>query len=51
MAILIVGDRKVIEAGLRSLDGIGGTLAFLDADGRPITGDGDSGESGGGTRP
>jgi zinc protease len=50
MAILVVGDRKVIEAGLRSLDDIGGTLSFLDADGRPITGSGDGG-AGGGVRP
>ena len=49
MAILVVGDRKVVEAGLRSLDTIGGTLTVLDADGRPVSGGGESG--GGGTRP
>lgn len=36
MAILVIGDRKLIETGLRSLDEIGGTLAYLDAEGRPV---------------
>jgi hypothetical protein len=40
MAILIVGDRKVIEPGLRSLEGVGSTVRYLDADGRPIAGGG-----------
>ena len=48
MAILVVGDRKVIEPGLRSLDEIGVTLALLDTEGRPITSGGDGGE---GARP
>jgi zinc protease len=34
MAILVVGDRKVIEAGLRSLTDIGQTITFLDPEGR-----------------
>ena len=38
MAILVVGDRKLIEPGLRSIVEIGPTLAFLDTEGRPITG-------------
>lgn len=36
LAILVVGDRKVIEPGLRSLDGIGTTITVLDAEGNPI---------------
>ncbi|MEO8193476.1 MAG: pitrilysin family protein [Gemmatimonadales bacterium] len=36
LAILVVGDRNVIEPGLRSLEGIGTTVTFLDAEGRPI---------------
>lgn len=36
MAILIVGDRKVIEPGLRSLDAIGKTITFVDTEGRPV---------------
>src|SRR4029079_5659210 len=35
LAILVVGDRNVIEPGLRSLEGIGTTLTVLDADGHP----------------
>ena len=34
MAILVVGDRKVIEPGLRSLEGVGETITLLDAEGR-----------------
>jgi zinc protease len=49
MAVLVVGDRKVIEPGLRSLDGLGATLSYLDAEGRPIAGGGES--EGGGTKP
>jgi len=37
LAILVVGDRKVIEPGLRSLDGLGTTITFLDVEGRPLT--------------
>ncbi len=43
MAIVVVGDRKVIEAGLRSLEGLGETITFVDTEGRPAT----TGESGG----
>ncbi len=35
LAILVVGDRTVVEAGLRSLEGIGATLTVLNADGTP----------------
>ncbi|HEX8650045.1 MAG TPA: pitrilysin family protein [Pyrinomonadaceae bacterium] len=45
MAILIVGDRKVIEPGLRSLDEVGSTLTLVDPEGRIISGD--NGSSGG----
>lgn len=36
MAILIVGDRKVIEPRLREIEGWGGAIRFLDADGNLI---------------
>ncbi|MDT4965949.1 MAG: zinc protease [Acidobacteriota bacterium] len=52
MAILVVGDRKVIEPGLRSLTDVGTTTTFLDVEGRP-SGEGSSGGGGsveGGTR-
>ena len=42
MAILVVGDRKVIESGLRSLTDVGQTITFVDPEGRP------AGESSGG---
>ena len=37
LAILVVGDRTVIEPGLKSLEGIGTTVTVLDAEGRPVT--------------
>jgi zinc protease len=37
LAILVVGDRKVVEPGLRSLDGLGSTITLLDVEGRPLT--------------
>lgn len=36
MAILIVGDRKVIEPKLREIEALGETIRFLDAEGNPI---------------
>ncbi len=36
VAILVVGDRKAIEPGLRSLEGIGATITILDAEGNPV---------------
>jgi zinc protease len=36
MAIVIVGDRQSIEAGLRGIEGWGKSIAFLDAEGNPI---------------
>ncbi len=50
MAILVVGDRKVVEPGLRSLNDVGTTITPLDTEGRPTTGDA-SGSSGGNNRP
>ncbi|MBV9925303.1 MAG: insulinase family protein [Acidobacteria bacterium] len=35
MAVVIVGDRAKIEQGLRSLDGLGGHISFVDMEGRP----------------
>ncbi len=36
MAIVVVGDRKIIEPGLRSLDGVGTTITFVDTEGKPV---------------
>jgi zinc protease len=38
LTILVVGDKSVIEPGLRSLEGIGTTVTVLDANGKPISG-------------
>jgi zinc protease len=38
MAILIVGDRKVIEPDLRSLTDVGATITLLDKEGHPESG-------------
>ncbi len=45
MAILVVGDRKAIEPGLRSL-GIGDSITLLDVEGRPVTTGGAAGDGG-----
>ena len=45
MAVVIVGDRSKIEQGLRSLDGFGERITFVDTEGRPAT---QSGAGGGG---
>jgi zinc protease len=47
MAILVVGDRRVIESGLRSLTDVAQTITLLDTEGRTASGSGES-ESGGG---
>jgi hypothetical protein len=47
MAILVVGDRRVIESGLRSLTDVAQTITLLDPEGRTASGSGES-ESGGG---
>jgi len=39
MAVLVVGDRKTIEPGLRSLDEVGVTLTLLDTEGQQVPGD------------
>jgi zinc protease len=36
MTVLVVGDRSIIEPGLRSLEGLGQTLSYLDAEGKPV---------------
>ena len=36
LAILVVGDRKVIEPGLRTLGAVGNTVTVLDSEGRPV---------------
>jgi predicted Zn-dependent peptidase len=48
MALVIVGDRKVIEEGLRSLDDLGGTITFVDNEGRPAPAGGSTSGGGGG---
>ncbi len=40
MAIVIVGDRKSIEQPLRTVEGYGANLAFVDAEGRPAAASG-----------
>jgi zinc protease len=52
MAIVVVGDRKAIEPGLRSLENLGETITFLDTEGRPATrtGEGTGAGTGGGNR-
>ncbi|HEX8632931.1 MAG TPA: pitrilysin family protein [Pyrinomonadaceae bacterium] len=44
MAILVVGDRKAVEPGLRSL-GIGDSITLLDPEGRPVGATGGDGGS------
>lgn len=45
MAILVVGDRKTVEAGLRGIEGWGSTLTILDTDGKPVAvGGGEGGQ-------
>ncbi len=46
LAILVVGDRKVIEKGLRELQDISNEVVLVDAEGRPVPATG--GASGGG---
>jgi predicted Zn-dependent peptidase len=47
MAVVIVGDRKAIEQGLRTLDGFGERISFVDNEGRPATQGGGASGSGG----
>jgi len=37
LAIVVVGDRKTIEPGLKQIDGLGSSIIYLDADGNPIS--------------
>jgi zinc protease len=46
MAVVIVGDRKAIEQGQRSLDGLGERISFVDNEGRPATQGGGAGGGG-----
>lgn len=46
MAILVVGDQRAIEQGLRSLDNLGASVVLLDSEGQPAA----KGESAGGTK-
>jgi zinc protease len=48
MAVVIVGDRSKIEQGLRSLDGLGERISYVDHEGRPAAQP--SGAAGGGTQ-
>jgi predicted Zn-dependent peptidase len=38
MAILVVGDRAVVEKGLREIEGVGSSLTVLDLEGNPVAG-------------
>jgi zinc protease len=38
MAILVVGDRAVVEKGLREIEGVGSSLVLLDIEGNPVAG-------------
>jgi zinc protease len=49
MAILVVGDRKAVEPGLRSL-GIGEGITLLDVEGHPVGATSESGGGGGGSK-
>ncbi|HEV2764084.1 MAG TPA: pitrilysin family protein, partial [Pyrinomonadaceae bacterium] len=52
MAILVVGDRSQIEAGLRTLPEVGDTISVLDPEGRPATvNTSGTGGPGGGSNP
>ncbi|HEX8284067.1 MAG TPA: insulinase family protein [Pyrinomonadaceae bacterium] len=48
MAVVIVGDRRSIEQGLRTLDDLGGNINLVQPDGRPATQQG--GAAGGDTQ-
>ena len=50
MAVVIVGDRKAIEQGLRTLDGLGERISFVDSEGRPATQGGAATTGSGGTQ-
>ena len=43
MAVVVVGDRRQIEPALRSVEELGDSITFLDAEGRPATEGGSSG--------
>jgi predicted Zn-dependent peptidase len=49
MAVVIVGDRKAIEQGLRTLEGFGERISFVDSEGRPAA-QGGGAAGGGGTQ-
>ncbi|HXH70008.1 MAG TPA: pitrilysin family protein [Pyrinomonadaceae bacterium] len=36
LAIVVVGDRKTIEPGLKQIEGLGNSIIYLDAEGNPI---------------
>lgn len=48
MAILVVGDREIVEPALRTLEEIGARLTLVDNEGRVIS---EGGASGGGSNP
>ncbi|MBV9209028.1 MAG: insulinase family protein, partial [Acidobacteria bacterium] len=51
MTVLVVGDRHVIESGLRSLEGLGQTLSYLDTEGKPLATNSGGSNEGGSPRP
>ncbi len=36
LAIVVVGDRKTIEPGLKQINGLGDSIVYLDAEGNPV---------------
>ena len=36
IAIIVVGDRKLIEPGLKEIEGLGDSIVYLDAEGNPV---------------
>jgi hypothetical protein len=36
MAIVIVGDKKVIEPKLKEIEGLGDSIVYLDTEGNPM---------------
>jgi len=47
LAILVVGDRRLIEPALRELEQVGGTLVVVDAEGNPVAAGGETGRGSG----
>ena len=51
MAILVVGDRRVVEPTLREIEGLGQTITIIDTEGRVVSGQTNGNQGGGERRP